>query len=114
MAAVSSINDLTKLLLVLSRREGELEPVYLMKPGEFAGTRAFVDRMPRSATLRARDEVVVYSLHPEQFESLIGDQPRLVYKIMRALFRITQINLMRMNTETRELSNYMFKRGGRY
>ena len=76
-----------------------------MKPGKFAGTRAFVDRMPRSATLRARDEVVVYSLQPEQFESLIDDQPRLVYKVMRALFRITHINLMRMNTEAREFSN---------
>lgn len=114
MAAVSSINDLTKLLLVLSRREGEPEPVYLMKPGEFAGIRAFVDRISRSAELRARDAVVIYSLQPEQFESLIDDQSRLVRKIMRALFRITHINRMRMNTEARELSNYVFKRGGRY
>jgi hypothetical protein len=33
---------------------------------------------------------------------------------MRALFRITHVNLMRMNSEARELANYVFKRGGRY
>ncbi|MDT8408077.1 MAG: cyclic nucleotide-binding domain-containing protein [Wenzhouxiangellaceae bacterium] len=101
-------------LEVLSMQEGELEHVYLMQPGEFAGTRAFVDRTPRSATLRARTDAVLYSLEPEQFESLVETHPWLVYKIMRALFRITHVNLMRMNKEARELANYVFKRGGRY
>lgn len=90
------------------------ERVYLMKPGEFAGTRAFVDHAPRQATLKAHGEAVVYSITPEHFESLLESQPRLVYKIMRALFRITHVNLMRMNSEARELANYVYKRGGRY
>tara|TARA_Y100001933_G_scaffold124854_1_gene124566 strand:+ start:2547 stop:3038 length:492 start_codon:yes stop_codon:yes gene_type:complete len=101
-------------LEVLSAGRGELEHVYLMSPGEFAGTRAFVDRVPRQATLRARGEAVVYSLAPEALESLLESDPGLVYKVMRALFRITHVNLMRMNKEAQELANYVYKRGGRY
>ena len=99
---------------VLSRQHGELEHVYLMSPGEFAGTRAFVDSVPRQATLRARGDAVVYGLEPDDLEQLVESQPRLVYKVMRALFRITHVNLMRMNQEAQELANYVFKRGGRY
>jgi hypothetical protein len=33
---------------------------------------------------------------------------------MRALFRVTHTNLMRMNLESAELRNYMMKTGGRY
>lgn len=101
-------------LEVWSSVEGEPERVYVMSPGEFAGTRAFVDGAPRQATLKARGDVVVYGLTPEHFESLIETRPRLVLKIMRALFRITHVNLMRMNKEARQLANYVYKRGGRY
>ena len=99
---------------VWATQEGEPERMYVMKPGEFAGTRAFVDTAPRQATLKAHGNATVYSLTPNDFESLLETRPRLVYKIMRALFRITHVNLMRMNTEARELANYVFKRGGRY
>jgi CRP-like cAMP-binding protein len=101
-------------LEVLSRQHGELEHVYLMSPGEFAGTRAFVDAVPRQATLRAHGDAVVYALAPSELEARIDENPRLVYKVMRALFRITHVNLMRMNKEAQELANYVFKRGGRY
>ncbi len=33
---------------------------------------------------------------------------------MRALFRITHANLVRVNSETSELRNYLLKTGGRY
>jgi len=101
-------------LEVLSKQQGELEHVYLMSPGEFAGTRAFVDAVPRQATLRAHGNAVVYALEPEDLERHIDDKPWLGYKVMRALFRITHVNLMRMNREAQELANYVFKRGGRY
>ncbi|PKL96474.1 MAG: Crp/Fnr family transcriptional regulator [Gammaproteobacteria bacterium HGW-Gammaproteobacteria-8] len=101
-------------LEVWSGRGDTPERVHVMKPGEFAGTRAFVDHALRQASLKAHGEATVYSLAPEQFESLLESRPRLVYKIMRALFRITHVNLMRMNSEARELANYVYKRGGRY
>jgi CRP-like cAMP-binding protein len=101
-------------LEVLSQRRGELEHVYLMSPGEFGGTRAFVDAIPRQATLRAHGDAVVYALDPSDLERRIEASPRLVYKVMRALFRITHVNLMRMNKEAQELANYVYKSGGRY
>ncbi len=101
-------------LEVLSRIEGEDVPVYTMSPGECAGTRAFVDRRPRKATLRAVGDTTVYTLEPEKFESLLTAHPRVVYKVMRALFRITHRNLMRMNQETQQLTNYINKTHGRY
>lgn len=88
--------------------------VYTMKPGECAGTRAFVDRTPRKATLRAVGKTTVYMLEPDAFEAMLESHPRIVYKVMRALFRITHTNLMRMNLESQELVNYVSKIRGRY
>jgi CRP-like cAMP-binding protein len=100
---------------VISEIDGKAESVYSMHKGECAGTRAFVDHTPRRATLIARgDGTVVYTLEPHAFESLIDDHPRLVYKVMCALFRNTHSNLMRMNQETAHLANYINKTGGRF
>lgn len=101
-------------LQVLSRSDGQDIPVYTMKKGECAGTRAFVDRSPRKATLRAVGNATVYTLEPDAFETLLSTHPRVVYKVMRALFRITHMNLMRMNQETRQLTDYINKTHGRY
>jgi len=88
--------------------------VYTMTEGECAGTRAFVDRKPRRATLRAEGDALVYTLDPNDFESLLVKYPIIVYKVMRALFRITHTNLLRMNQESQLLSNYISKSQGRF
>jgi CRP-like cAMP-binding protein len=85
-----------------------------MKKGECAGTRSFIDATKRKATLRAIDDCTVYTLDPKFFETLLKTQPRVVYKVMRALFRVTHSNLIRMNQESEEMSNYISKSGGRY
>jgi CRP/FNR family cyclic AMP-dependent transcriptional regulator len=103
-----------KLAVYSTDANGKDNMVYTMKEGECAGTRAFVDRTPRKATLRAVGITTVYTLTPKDFESLLDDHPRLVYKVMRALFRVTHTNLMRMNQETQQLSNYINKTQGRY
>ncbi|VAW84975.1 cAMP-binding proteins - catabolite gene activator and regulatory subunit of cAMP-dependent protein kinases [hydrothermal vent metagenome] len=92
----------------------EASVVYIMKEGECAGTRAFVDRTPRKATLRAQGNATVYVMTPDNFENLLDTHPRIVYKVMRAIFRITHSNLMRMNQESAQLSNYINKTHGRY
>lgn len=93
---------------------GQEETVYQMRIGECAGTRAFIDGSPRKAALCTDVDSLVLTLEPEAFESLIETEPRLVYKVMRAIFRITHSNLMRVNLESAELRNYMMKTGGRY
>lgn len=101
-------------LAVMGNILGQELIVYTMRQGECAGTRAFVDRTPRKATLRAIGPTVVYTLEPDAFEALLETHPRIVYNIMRALFRITHTNLMRMNLESQELVNYVSKIRGRY
>lgn len=101
-------------LAVIGTVFGQELSVYTMTAGECAGTRAFVDRTPHKATLRAFGNATIYTLEPEDFEALLDTHPKIVYKIMRALFRITHTNLMRMNLESRELVNYVSKVRGRY
>jgi CRP/FNR family cyclic AMP-dependent transcriptional regulator len=101
-------------LKVISVTEGKPKHVYTMKAGEVAGTRAFVDRTPRKATLEAVGDTVVYTLEPDAFEAMLDSHPRIVYKVMRSIFRITHSNLLRMNQETEQLSNYINKTHGRY
>jgi len=101
-------------LIVSSLSEGKDQDVYKMKVGECAGTRAFVDRAVRQASLRSDGSTTIYTLDPADFESLLSEHADVVYKVMRGLFRLTHKNLMRMNTETQELSNYINKTGGRY
>lgn len=103
-----------KLAVISKGPDGKESVVYTMKVGECAGTRAFVDRTPRKATLRAIGKTTVFTLSPDDFEKLVDTHPRIVYKIMRALFRITHTNLMRMNQETQVLSNYIHKTQGRF
>lgn len=99
---------------VISDIEGKRKVVYTMHVGECAGTRAFVDHSPRKATLIAHGDATVYTLEPYAFESLIDQYPRVIYKVMCALFRNTHSNLMRMNQETEHLANYINKTHGRY
>ncbi|MEO8331498.1 MAG: cyclic nucleotide-binding domain-containing protein [Gallionella sp.] len=103
-----------KLGVTSTDSEGKENLVYTMKEGECAGTRAFVDRSPRKATLRTIGNATVYTLTPDDFDSLLDAHPRLAFKVMRALFRVTHANLSRMNQETQALSNYIHKTQGRY
>ncbi len=101
-------------LAVSSLIENHEINVYEMRQGECAGTRAFIDREPRKVTLRAIGDTVVYSIEPETFLALLETQPRIVHKVMCALYRITHSNLMQKNQESQQLSNYISKTNGRY
>jgi len=103
-----------KLAVIKDVGEMKQSVVYTMRSGECAGTRAFVDRAPRQATLRAIGPATVYTMLPERFETLLEKHPHIVYKVMRALFRTTHINLIRVFQETEQLTNYITKTHGRY
>lgn len=67
-----------------------------------------------SLGLRAMCDSHVLSLNREDFENIVNEQPRLVYKVMRAIARSTHRIVHRMNSEFIELNNYIFKQHGRY
>ena len=101
-------------LAVTNAADDEDLAAYVMREGECAGTRAFIDGTQRRATLRAIGDTTVYTLKPEAFESLLSDHPRVVYKVMRAPLRTAHANLMRMNVQSAELTQYITTTKGRY
>ena len=103
-----------KITVISKDADGDERMVYSMKEGECAGTRAFVERSLRKATLRSVGDSTVYTLTPADFETLIDAEPRLAFRVMRALFRVTHANLARMNQESMEMANYITKTHGRY
>lgn len=103
-----------KLAVTSKDADGVAQTVYTMKEGECAGTRAFVEQLPRKATLQSVGASTVYTLTPDDFESLLDIHPRVAFKVMRALFRVTHANLARMNQESAQLANYISKSQGRY
>ncbi len=86
----------------------------VLREGDLAGELSFVDGAPHTVGLRALCDTHVLSLTREEFETVIDDNPRLVYKVMRAVARSAHRIVHRMNTEFVELSNYIFKQHGRY
>jgi CRP/FNR family cyclic AMP-dependent transcriptional regulator len=103
-----------KITVTSKNSQGVSQTVYTMKEGECAGTRAFIEKTPRRATLRAVGAATVYTLTPEDFEALLDTHPRVAFRVMRALFRVTHANLSRMNQESKQLANYINKTQGRY
>jgi len=86
----------------------------VLREGELAGELSFIDGAPHTVGLRALCETRVLSLTRDSFEEMIDSNPRLVYKVMRAVARSAHRIMHRMNTEFVELSNYIFKQHGRY
>ncbi|MBI5005605.1 MAG: cyclic nucleotide-binding domain-containing protein [Nitrosomonadales bacterium] len=93
---------------------GAEQPASMMREGECAGTRAFVEQKPRRGTLRAVGEATVYTLTPADFETVLDNHPRIAFMVMRALFRETHANLSRKNRETEEMAKYIHKTQGRF
>jgi CRP-like cAMP-binding protein len=99
---------------VVKRAGGDFASLAILREGELAGELSFIDGTPHTVGLRALCDTHVISLRREAFESIIESQPKLVYKVMRAVARSAHRIVHRMNTEFMELSNYIFKQHGRY
>ncbi len=86
----------------------------ILKPGDLAGELSFIDGEAHTVGLRSLSKAQVVSLARPDFEKIIDEQPKLVYKLMRAIVRSTHRIVHRMNHEFIELNNYVFKQHGRY
>jgi CRP-like cAMP-binding protein len=95
---------------------GEKMTLHLLKPGDIAGIIGFVggNVMQISATVVAKSDSKVLLLDRVRFESLLNTHPAIVYYVMRGIVRNVHGIIRRMNMQSVELSNYMFKQGGRY
>ncbi len=92
----------------------EESTIHILKPGDLAGIINFVGGAQSSATLYAVGDTKVLSLERVKFESLINSHPMIVYKVMRGVVRNVHGIVRRVNSETAELSNYIYRARGRY
>lgn len=90
--------------------------IHVLKPGDLAGIITFVGGAAShiSATLYAVGDTKVLSLERAMFETLINSHPMIVYKVMRGVVRNVHGIVRRMNVQSTELSNYIFRTHGRY
>jgi CRP-like cAMP-binding protein len=102
-------------LEVVKRTSGDsVASIAIVREGQLAGELSFLDSNVHTVGLRALSDSRVLGLAREDFESIIGGDPQLVYKVMRAVARSAHRIMHQMNHEFIELSNYIFKQHGRY
>ncbi len=94
--------------------DGKWVNLHVLTKGDLAGELAFVDGNPHDAALRATGPVKVFSLERGKLESLLEHHPWIVYRVMRAIFRVVHGILNRMAVQTTELTNYIYKQHGKY
>ncbi|MBI5756582.1 MAG: cyclic nucleotide-binding domain-containing protein [Nitrospirae bacterium] len=93
-----------------STPEGDLLTLMLHKDGEIFGEMSFLDGRPRSATIVAITDTKTYVLEQGDFETLVDNHPRLIYKLLKNIvFHIHSI-VRGMNSRYLEMINYMWGR----
>ncbi|MBK9161690.1 MAG: cyclic nucleotide-binding domain-containing protein [Nitrosomonadales bacterium] len=94
----------------------EESTIHVLKPGDLAGIITFAGGAASdvSATLIAIGDTKVLSMPRAKFETLINSHPMIVYRVMRGVVRNVHGIVRRVNTESAELANYIYKSGGRY
>ena len=95
---------------------GQETTIHVLKPGDLAGIISFVGGAASdiSATLCAVGNTKVLSMARAEFETLINSHPRIVYKVMRGVVRNVHGIVRRVNSQSAELSKYIYRFNGRY
>jgi len=90
--------------------DGELFTLTIMKDGEIFGEMSFLDGRPRSATIVAVSDVETYVIDKNDFETLVDDNPRIIYKLLRNIVFTIHSIVRGMNSRYIEMINYMWGR----
>ena len=117
-------DELRDTLLILGSGEveatattgGEQMTLHLLKPGDLAGIIGFVggNVAQVSASVIAKTASKVLLLDRMRFEALLNSQPAIVYYVMRGIVRHVHGIVRRMNMQSVEMSNYLYRNQGRY
>jgi len=111
-----------ELFVILSGRfavsrdsgRGFSNTLHLLNPGDLAGESGFLDSKPHSATLRAVGDSEVLTLKREKLESLLVENPVVVYGVMRAIIRSIREIIRRMNQQYQQMTDYINQSGSRF
>jgi CRP/FNR family transcriptional regulator, cyclic AMP receptor protein len=94
-------DDDRALYLVLSGRlQALVEGATAIEPGSVFGELAFLDGLPRSATVRAVEDGEALRLSFDTFETLAARHPELGRAILLDLGRIAALRLRRLTEPT--------------
>jgi CRP-like cAMP-binding protein len=88
--------------------------LHVLRPGELVGEMGFIGGEPHIATLRALGDTEILALDRGDFETLVPEQPWLVYRLMSAIMRSVHATMHRVNLQFIEMQNYVTKSHGRY
>ncbi len=88
--------------------------LHTLEPGDLVGELSFMDDAPRYASLVASGPTEVLALARRDFETLVDREPRVVYKVMRAIMRVAHKVQRRLSQQMRDLENYLYRTGGKY
>jgi len=94
--------------------EGGMINLNVLTKGDLVGELAFMDGRPHYAALKAMGPTRVLSLSREDLERMLDTHPRIVYRVMRSIFRVVHTILHRMGAQQSELTNYIYKLHGKY
>ena len=103
--------------IAVSKRDqpgGEWLNLNVLTRGDLVGELAFMDAKPHYATLRALGATRVLVLERGALEGLLESHPRVVYNVMRAIFRVVHGLMHRLGAQQSELTNYIYKQHGKY
>jgi CRP-like cAMP-binding protein len=92
----------------------EATTLFTLVRGDLVGELSFIDGTPHYASLVATGPTLVFGLERERLESLLDQDPRLVYQVMRSIVRTTHQIQRRLSMQSVELTNYIYKQHGRY
>lgn len=90
--------------------DGELFTLTIMKDGEIFGEMSFLDGRPRSATIVAVSDLETYTIEKSDFETLVDDNPRVIYKLLKNIVFTIHSIVRGMNSRYIEMINYMWGR----
>lgn len=74
--------------LSLPTESGKEEVIYTMRDGQIFGELALVDGSPRSATVKAEEEVITCAFDYDTLMNLLDQHPRIGYLLMRNIASI--------------------------
>jgi CRP/FNR family transcriptional regulator, cyclic AMP receptor protein len=112
----NSLHIITEGALAVTRDmgKGDFTTIHVLRTGDMAGELGFVSGRPHSATLRSLGRTQVCSFDRERFETLLAQEPWMVYQVMRNIVRVTHDILRRMNAQYVELTKYVTRTHGIY
>jgi len=90
--------------------DGELFTLTIMKDGDIFGEMSFLDGRPRSATIVAVSDIETYMMDKADFETLVDNNPRVIFKLMKNIVFTIHSIVRGMNSRYIEMINYMWGR----